>query len=130
MTSKGDLINGAYSRMRISGLTSQPTPEDISIALRRLESQAARWEGKTICAGYKFEDVPDVNSPSGIKLAYVDAFESNLAMRLLTDFGKQASQELAIEARTTYSDLQTATLVVNPIKSPSRMALRADPAPT
>ena len=123
MTSKGDLINGAYSRMRVSGLTSQPTPEDITIALRRLESQAARWEGKTICADYNFEDVPDVNSPSGLKLKYVDAFESNLAMRLLTDFGKQATQELTIEARTTYSDLQTATLVVNSVQYPDRMPL-------
>lgn len=123
MTSKGDLINGAYSRMRVSGLTSQPTPEDLALALRRLESQAARWNEKSVCAGYNFEDTPDTNSPSGLKLAYVDAFESVLATRLLIDFGKQAAPELVAEARTTFNDLQTATLNVNRVQYPNRMPL-------
>ena len=35
MSTKIDIINGAYSRGVISGLTSQPTNEDVALALDR-----------------------------------------------------------------------------------------------
>ncbi|MEE9311617.1 MAG: hypothetical protein V3V10_04315, partial [Planctomycetota bacterium] len=63
---KGDTINSAYSRMRISGITAQPTPEDLEVALERMEGMAARWFKKNINTGYNFEDEPDPNSPTGL----------------------------------------------------------------
>ena len=45
MSLKIDHINGAYSQLRISGLTVNPTPENISNALDRFESMR---QGKSI----------------------------------------------------------------------------------
>ena len=92
---KVDLIKDAYSQMRISGLTVQPTPEDLELALNRLENMAAEWQERNISAGYHFEDEPDPNTDSYLKRAYWQAFSTNLGVRLLNDFGKSSSPESA-----------------------------------
>jgi hypothetical protein len=71
---KVDLISGAYSKLRISGLTVQPTPEDLELALTRLENTMAEIEGaRNICLGYNFEDQPDPNSVSNIPIGRITA---------------------------------------------------------
>jgi hypothetical protein len=40
---KGDIVNDAYEEMRISGLTTQPGPEDVRFAVRKLEGMAGMW---------------------------------------------------------------------------------------
>ena len=89
MTTKIEIINKAYSQGRVSGLTVQPTPEDLSLALNRLESLAAEWADTNLCVGYNFEDSPLPNSLHNIPRKYWGAYESNLMMRLLADFGKE-----------------------------------------
>ena len=85
---KIDIINGAYSVMRVSGITVDPSPSDLVLALRRLEGLANELDGRNVCTGYYFEDEPDVNSPSGLDKKYWHPFECILAQRLLSDFGK------------------------------------------
>ena len=106
---KGDIVNGAYSRMRISGITSIPTAGDNKLALGRLESMAARWFNKNICAGYVFEDSPDMNTPSGISAGHRDAFETNLAVQIIPDFNKQTHPVLAAISMASYNDLANDT---------------------
>lgn len=117
---KVDLINGAYSRARISGLTKQPTASDIALALRRLEGMAALWKSKNICTGYNFEDTPDVNSPHNVPQEYWNAYESNLSLLLLPDFNKQPHPMLVAEAAGTFSALSAGTAKVNQIPYPTR----------
>lgn len=88
---KTDIINGAYSRMRISGLTKSPSPAELTLALNRLEQMAAAFFHKSICVGYNFEETPDLNSEHGIEDGFIDGFEFNLADRLLDDFAKEAT---------------------------------------
>jgi len=85
---KIDLINGAYSQLRISGLTVMPSPSDIAVALRRLEALANELFIINTCIGYNFEDAPDANSTSGLVPSLWFAVESILAFRLMPDFGK------------------------------------------
>lgn len=118
---KVDLINGAYSRCRISGLTVGPSPEDISLALDKLEDMAAMWEESNICTGYAFENQPDPNTPHNVKRAYQSAYKANLAMLLLADFGKQPHPSLVLEAQGTLSRLMAATAKVRQASYPSRM---------
>jgi hypothetical protein len=117
---KGDIINSAYSRMRISGITAQPNPEDLEVALKRVEGMAARWFKKNINAGYNFEDEPDPNTPSGLGAGDFQAYESNLAMLLLSDFGKAPHPGLVREASTTFSDLSASTASTREINYPQR----------
>lgn len=100
-TTKADIINNAYNRLRISGLTVQPTPEDIEVALQRLENMMAMLKSRNICAGYIFEEQPDPNSPTGVGIQFSDMMESNLAIRLAPDFGKEVPGALAAAAQAS-----------------------------
>lgn len=95
----------AFSRLRISGLTINPNPEEMELALTRLESMAAQFFGLNITTGYRLSENPDPNEPTGLRQRYWDAFESNLAVRLLSDFGKPATPELASQASASLSSI-------------------------
>jgi hypothetical protein len=120
---KGDIINLAYSKGRISGLTAQPTPEDINLALVELEGMLAQYHRKTICLGYKFEDDPDVNAPSGLTVDVRSPVAASLAVVLLNHFGKVPSPELKAEQMGGFSYLSSVTSQVKPIRPPSRQPI-------
>jgi hypothetical protein len=123
MTLKVDIINGAYSLMRVSGLTKSPTDEDLELALERLEDMAEEFRGRNICTGYNFEDTPDPNSVHNVERKYWYAYKSNLAARLLADFGKQATPELIAGQRASYSFLSSDTAQVRSTQYPSRQPI-------
>ncbi len=102
---KIDLIQQAYSRLRISGLTVSPTPDDIVLALSRLESMAAMFNSKNIITGYRIEKhgEPDPNEPTGLDMEFWELFASNLAVQLSPDFGKDVPQALAVQASLSLS---------------------------
>jgi hypothetical protein len=120
---KGDRINGAYSQLRISGLTVSATPEDSALALDRLETMAAEFEGRNICVEYNFEDEPDPGSTHNLERKYWHAFDTNLAVRLLADFGKgmQPDPVLISQAQQGFSFLSATTAPKRQTQYPSRM---------
>lgn len=97
VTEKVDIIRGAYSQLRISGLTRSPTPEDLELALTRLENMAAEWDTVND-TGYNFEDTPNPNSVSGIMRGFRQCYETNLAVRLIPDFNKDPPATLLSQA--------------------------------
>lgn len=125
MILKGDLINDAYSRMRISGLTVNPSPEDVSIALMRLENMAAEWEERNICISYNFEDYgnADPNTNSNIPRWAAEAVAANLAIRLLPDFGKDITPSLMSMANQSLGFVVARTAKVRQTNYPNRMPL-------
>jgi hypothetical protein len=122
---KIDIINGAYSIMRISGLTVLPQPGEVTLALKKLEALAKTLKYRGICVGYNFEDNPNPNSKSGIDIAAVDAFEFLLAQRLLPDFGKGQTpdQSLLDGASGAMSFLYSLSTDLNIIQYPSRQPI-------
>ena len=126
---KGDLINGAYSQMRISGLTVNPSSEDIAVALRRLENMVSEFHERNICTGYNFEDDPNINTPSGIDRKFWYSFECLLAVRLLPDFGRGAQDKLdpmlLKSASAGLSFLYASTASPRETQYPSRQAIGA-----
>jgi hypothetical protein len=116
---KGDLINDAYSQMRISGLTVNPSPRDNELALGRLEGMAAEFESRGMCASYNFTEEPNPNDESGITLAFRHAFSSCLAVRLV-DFGKPVPPELMAQANQSASNLSAQTFQLRETQYPSR----------
>jgi len=122
LTTKVDIINNAYSQLRISGLTVNPTNEDLEVALDRLESMAAEFEDRNICVNYAFEDTPDLNTPHNIERKFWYSLESLLALRLMPDFGKgqQPDPLLISAAQTGYSFLSANTAKLREIQHPAR----------
>lgn len=121
---KVDLINDAYSMLRISGMTVDPTPEDLEIALLRLETMMDEWQSRNIDIGYFFEDEPDPNTECGVLRAFWHAIASNLALRLTPDFNKQLHPILLAQARQAYSNMsgRVARARINQIQYPRRQA--------
>ena len=120
---KGDIINLAYSKIRISGLTVQAVPEEIGLALVELEGMMAQYHKKTICLGYKFEDNPDVNSPSGLDVDMRSPVAANLAVVLITHFGREPAPNLSKEQIGGFSYLSSITAQVNQIQPPNRQPI-------
>jgi len=102
---KVDVIKDAYSKMRISGLTVNPTPEDLELALTRYENMMAEWYSKNVVIGYNFEEKPDPNTENHVIRSYQDCMSSCLAIRLIPDFNKQVHQVLYGQASSSYSSM-------------------------
>ena len=102
---KVDIIKDAYSQLRINGLTVNPTPEDLELALGRLENMAAEFDSRNIAVNYNFEDNPDPNSITNLNRAFIQAFSTNLAIRLMPDFNKQVNSSLVSQASQSLSNM-------------------------
>lgn len=118
---KADVINRAYSKLRISGITSIPTSEDNELALDTLESLAHELEDVwNIRLGYNFEDDPDLNAPTNIPLKLKDPLSIVLADRLSLDFGKELTSSMAMKVSAAWSMLSASTAQVKMTQYPSR----------
>lgn len=102
---KGDVINDAYSELRISGLTVDPTPADLELALSTYENMMAYFKARSICAGYSFEDEPDPNTPHNVDRAFWTPMASNLAIRLVPNFNKEEHRRLTMMADSGLSTM-------------------------
>lgn len=122
---KGDCINNAYTELRISGLTTIPSKEELTVALRRLEGMANEYSKRNVCIGYNFEDSPDLNTDSGIPPEYQESIDLCLARRLISMFGKGAMDkvdpELLKRQSAAFSYLSSATAVVKQTQPGRRM---------
>jgi len=126
MASKIKAISGAYTRLRISGITVQPTAAHVTRALTRMEQMLAEWEeNKNLCLGYNFEDNPDANSEMGVSLGTENMIEANLAVRMAPDFNKVLPQELKNDAKRSYCSVSARVAVGNlrDVRPPNRMAV-------
>lgn len=87
MSTKLDLVNDAYSQLRISGLTVQPSPSNLQLALYRMERMMAElYEMKGLNIQYNFQEFPSLADLAGVTLGYFQMISTNLALRLIPDF--------------------------------------------
>lgn len=110
----------AYAALRISGLTSEPLPEEMELGFNELIDMMAEFNSRNICTNYIFQDVPDINAESGIDTAYNNALQKCLAVRLAPFFGKEATTSLQRQASQGVSNWAARTAVVNQITPPRR----------
>jgi len=121
---KVDCIKDAYSKIRISGITTNPTPEDLELALNRLENMMAEWFSRNIVVGYNFEENPDPNSENQVIRSYQDAISSCLALRIVTDFGKDVPPYLLALATSGLDNISGRVALdrINKVSYPTRQA--------
>ena len=108
---KMDIINGAYSQLRISGITVEPSTDDTALALSRLENLMRELAGRSVDLAYNFEDTPLIGSLSGVDAAVYHSLECLLALRLVPDFVKGFNLDpiLAVSAQNGASFLYAFT---------------------
>lgn len=122
---KGEIINEAFAQLRISGLTVNATPKEEEKALGRLEDMAAEYESRNICIDYLFEEDPDPSSSTGVDRAFNFMLSTNLAVRMIPDFGKKSAQndsltELKGQATQSLSNASARTAIVNQTNYPEK----------
>lgn len=120
---KGDFVNSAYAKGRISGLTRAPTPEDLELGFEIQEDMMQEYFGRNINVNYTFEDDPDPNTPHNVDQKFWNPIKSCLAVRLLTNFGKEPMIGLANQAAGGFSFLSSATAPIRETQYPSRQPI-------
>ena len=114
MYTKGDVANQAFEELRISGLTVDPTPEDMSLAVRRLDAIVNGWKNYNICLGYNESADPigiDPGQEAGTSDNDFYALVLNLAKSLAPAFGKTPAAETLVQAKIAYEGLFSLTPV-------------------
>jgi hypothetical protein len=124
---KLDFINGAYSELRINGLTTDPDSFELTTALYVLEDMAYQLFDGNIIVQYNFTDTPDLNDLTGVDPALNRFFKTNLAVWLCNAFGKDVPQNLAMNAAGSMSFASgiAARALLNPVQYPDRMPVGA-----
>ncbi|MCP3679380.1 MAG: hypothetical protein GY782_03580 [Gammaproteobacteria bacterium] len=114
MVTKGDLVRGALEELMIVGAITSATPEDTSLALRRLDPMMSGWSDAGIHIGYKlaesFDDL-DPNDDSGLTLTSYEAVIKNLACTLCPAYGKMAPPDLKSGAKSAKDNLYDVELI-------------------
>jgi hypothetical protein len=120
---KADFINGAYSQLRINGLTLNPTRFDLETALARLENMMWLFCSRNLCTQYNFTENPDLNDLTNVPAFHNLMIESNLAVKLCPDFGKEIPMALMATANATMlaSSGISATELLQQVPYPQRM---------
>lgn len=114
MKTKNDLINDAFSMLLRTGVTISATPEDIQLALSRLEDVMAELESRNLITGYNFETEPDPQSPSGLEDWMNLAISRNLAMNIWPDFSPEAVNPVLMQQAAKSMSNLCARLAVIP----------------
>lgn len=98
---KGALVNGTYALMRVSGLTVNPTPEDVEIALSVADDYAAELKGEGLDLGWQYPTDYGLSDPadnSGLTTEMAGPFKKLLFVQLCSAFGKDVPMAVAATA--------------------------------
>lgn len=125
MTTKAEIINGAFRQLRISGLTVNPRPTHTAEAVVDLDRMMATFlEGRNLHVDYNFEETPDLNSVTNVRRTFEDMMIKQLAVRLVPPFNKEVPVKLLQLAGQAFEDAlkvvarYTLQQVQNPIRMP------------
>tara|TARA_R110000850_G_scaffold130329_2_gene250882 strand:+ start:429 stop:1148 length:720 start_codon:yes stop_codon:yes gene_type:complete len=125
MPTKNDLVIGAYQLIRISGLTSQAIPEEITIGVQVSDDLAGELSA-TLDTGY-IQPVEygasDPNDYSGLTAQTAGPFKKLLAMELVDFFGKQVPISLKMNADKGLRSLEQLLVNVLPLQNPGTLPM-------
>jgi hypothetical protein len=118
---KGSLVNGTYALMRISGLTVDPTSEDIVIGLQVADDFAAQLKEEGLDLGWQYPSDYGLSDPadnSGLSVGMAGPFKKLLFLELCAYFGKAAPLEVISTAREGRRALEQMLVSVPPAQNP------------
>lgn len=124
---KGDLVSGAYrAYMRISGLTTKASPEEIQLALEQADDLAAQMKADGWDLGWNYPDNYGSSLPSdnsGLTREMAGPFKVKLSEYLLQAFGKPITQSLAMQIRAAENTLNQLLVDVAPADNPPTLPI-------
>jgi hypothetical protein len=105
---KREYIEQAFTEIGLAGYIFDITPEELSTALRQLDSMMAAWNAKGIRLGWPMPSSPsgsDLDDATEITDAANEAIYCGLAVRIGPSFGKTVAGETKFFAKQAYDQL-------------------------
>ena len=126
MISKGSLISGTYTLMRISGLTVNPSPSDDELALTVADDYAAELREEGLDLGWQYPSTYGQSDPadtSGISLGMAGPFKKLLFIQICSAFGKDVPMAVAATAAQGMKALEHLLVNVPDAQNPSTLPI-------
>jgi hypothetical protein len=126
MSTKLELIHGAYAELGLAEYVFDISPDEIATGLQRLDRMAAEFETKGIRVGYNLPpSVRDSNEKdeAGIPDWAESAFITNLALRLAPTLGKSVSVDTRIAADNGFEALLIGNYEIPQMQYPRHMPI-------
>lgn len=128
---KVEIVNQAYQQIRISGLTTQAVPEEITIALAELDQFMSEWISIGRDVNYHFptrqdvnhEVISDPNEQAGVYPWALRGVIAYLAKSMVEYFGKEVPPSLAAKSRSGLTVIKSKTVKLNPQQYPNSMPI-------
>lgn len=126
---KAEIVNQAYSQLRISGLTTLPAPEEITLALQELDWLMWRWAADGRDVGYHFPApttgdelvISDANEDAGVYSWAIPGIAACLARNIAVHFDKPIPPTLEAKCRSGLNTIRQRTIRIDPQQYPNRM---------
>lgn len=105
---KRQFVEAAFEEIGLASYVFDLQPEQMNMALRRMDAMMATWNTKGIRLGYPLPSTAngsDLDDDSNLPDAANQAVILNLAIQLAPGFGKQVSQDTKRNAKDAYRGL-------------------------
>lgn len=96
MTTKRDIINGAFEELGLGAHIYDITPENYASALGRLDGLMAEWSADGAATGYPVMSQPDaatLDDEIGLIMPLREGVIASLALKIAPSFGKSPSPD-------------------------------------
>lgn len=106
--SKRQLVDAAFEELGMAGYVFNLQPEQLQIAVRRLDAMMAQWSALGIRVSYPISDNPKsvrIEDVTHVPDFALEAIFKNLALKLAPVYGKQISPDLRSDAKRAYNAL-------------------------
>lgn len=105
---KRQFVEAAFEEIGLAAYVFDLQPEQMNMALRRLDAMLATWNTKGIRLGYPLPSTPgssDLDQLTEVPDAANQAIILNLAVQLAPGFGKSVSPDTKMNAKDAYRGL-------------------------
>ena len=120
---KQQFVSAAFEELGLAAHSFDMQPEDFQVALRRLDTMMADWNGKGIRLGYPLSSISEsaLSQSTNVPDYANECIITNLAARLAPLFGKQLSRDTKVIARQTYNSILSRSTVPIEMQMPATL---------
>ena len=123
--SKRQFIEDAFYEAQLAGYVFDLEPEDLQATLRQLDRMMATWNASGVRIGYPIStfEGSSLDQSTSVPDAANNAIVLNLALKIMSAFGKTPSRQLKVEARQSYNALVSRYFEPQPMAKPGGIPL-------
>lgn len=129
---KRQFVTAAYEEIGLAAYVFDLQPQDLQVALRRLDAMMAEWNAKGIRLAYPLPSSPqqsDLDEETMVPDSANEAIITNLALRLAPGLGKTPGPDTRVVAKQGYNTLLSRATAPLEQQLPGTMPLGAGNKP-